>query len=226
MLTNYEHYREKEMPIEKLVSFFMTHLKGTEKLHEDVCAINISEEMDKFVSSSFEEQIVTNVEDFKFKISSITIYGNSLYGEDIKKRLLTKYACIKCIKDIRIIQWHQSLIRVFVPNLDALEHYPHKLRAFALSQVPREVFDKMGKSIDEIHGDIEFIEKMLLEEDFTHDIFPLFKWGVHEYYWIFGLDYTTTIQRVKDDAFGCFGEIIGFVIVILIFVLMAKACTS
>ena len=226
MESHYNSYFEYKMPIDKMISYYENYLKGHDKLNGHFSSTKLSEQMDLFVSSSQEEQYSKNVKEFKKNISELYLSEGLDSHIEIRKRLLTKYACILCIHDMRIVEWHQKQIEANIPDIinklrDSVTSYSSRY-----TRVPKEYFDKMKLSIDSIHTDIENIKRMNIEDHFVQNAFPLFWNEISQYYWIMGLDYTPVSAKIEENTMGCVGHIITIAIPLLLIVVLAKACAG
>ncbi len=222
METHYSSYYEYSMPTDKFTAYYENHLKGDDNLHSFIPATTISKKLDEFISLSPEEQLNSRILwDIPGDINKLNRNIGFTPGAEGHKRLRTKYACALAIRKLRVIEHHQHLIqekmlKPLVGNRYSSMEYDMRYRS-----VPKELFDKMRSDVDGVHREIENIRRMDLEDDFRNNIFPALPNEVSKYYWILGLDYTPTSQKVEDSVMGCGAH--AFIIGIILFVIWLLA---
>ena len=223
MEPHYSSYYEYTMPTDKFLTYYNTILKGNDKLHSFIPAMNISKKLDEFVSLSPEKQLDSKLLwDIPGDINKLNRNIGFTPGDEGSKRLRTKYACALAIRKLRVIERHQGLIREHVSSPSFGNRYTTTEYNMRYRNVPKELFEKMKWDIDGVHREIENMRRMDLEEDFRNNIFPHLPNEISKYYWIMGLDYTPTGQKVEDAAMGCGSHAFAIGIVLFFIWLMAQ----
>lgn len=200
-------YREIDVPTSQLLKYYDSHLKGTKDLRGYLPAIAISDRIDAFVSLSIDEQCEARLYEERTAIEKIGVW--------LKKELMTKYACARIIQLLRKIEWHQKKIEEMPYTF--LQMNIRARESFDINGV----YEEMMKYIDEVHSSYECIKKWSLEDDFAKNVFPVVDRILPSFYLMFGLDYTPTSQRIKEEAGGCVSEIIAAIILLGIVALLA-----
>ncbi len=223
METHYSSYYEYTMPTKIFLAYYESNLRGDDKLHGFIPAHKISTKLDEFVSLSAEEQRQSRILwDIRGEINKLNRNIGFTPGAEGNKRLLTKYACALAIRKLRVIEKHQETIN----EQKTKPLYGNSYSSFEYNMryrnVSKESFDKMRWDIDGTHQEIENIRRMDLEDDFKTNIFPNLPNEVSKYYWIMGLDYTPTCQKVEDAAMGCGAKAIVYGGILFLIWLMAQ----
>ena len=100
MEPHYSSYYEYTMPTDKFLAYYNTILKGNDKLHSFIPAMNISKKLDEFVSLSPEKQLDSKLLwDIPRDINKLNRNIGFTPGDEGSKRLRTKYACALAIKE-------------------------------------------------------------------------------------------------------------------------------
>lgn len=215
-------YKEIGLPTSQLLKYYDSHLKGTKDLQGYLSAIAISDRLDTFVSLCIDEQCEARLYEEKGAILKLAEKDGSFNinnSRGIGKRIWTKYACARIIQLLRKIEWHQKEIKEMpfaFRNLRGADR-----ENYDPSKVFNKTMENMMKEIDDIHGSYETIKKWSLDEDFVKIVFPIIDRTLPSFYLMFGLDYTPTSQKIKDEAEGCAGQIVGAIIAVGIVLLLA-----
>jgi hypothetical protein len=211
-------YKEIGLPTSQLLKYYDSHLKGTKDLQGYLSAIAISDRLDTFVSLCIDEQCEARLYEEKGAILKLAEKDGSFNinnSRGIGKRIWTKYACARIIQLLRKIEWHQKEIKempykFLQMNIRARENFDIN-----------SVYEAMMKYIDEVHSSYECIKKWSIDEDFMKTVFPIVDRTLPSFYLMFGLDYTPTSQKIKDEVDGCLEQIVGAIIAIGIVLLLA-----
>ena len=218
-MPNYAYeYVELKPDTEGFIEYYKNNLSNFHTGLGGKIASSCCKELDKFISLSPEEQRKDTLS-VKYDIDRFLRETNN-DNEGIRY-LLTKYACVVCIQQCRIIEDIQIQINQQISSYDWNFHYNQRYL-----KVPQTYFLKMRDIIDTTQWNVRRINGTKITDDFRNTIFRKFKLYIDMHCNMFSIDTKTTGDKVIEGAENIFFYIIAFIIFIVVFGLVATCLTS